>query len=434
MKKSTLISYLLITYFVSGVYAETYFVSKDGKDSYPGTEALPWKTIQKAADTLTAGDTVYIKVGIYNERVIIQNSGEPENYIVFSNYQNDAVSIDGTGISWGGEWNGLVDITEKKYIRINGFQVINADYGGIWIYRSSHIVVNQNYTYNTFSCGIGIWSSHYVSVENNEVELACNDGEQECISVADSSYCEIFGNNVHDNGPGTEGGEGIDVKEGSHHINVFGNEVHHLNNRLGIYADAWDKHTYRINIYQNIIHHCSAENGISVSSEKGGLIEKVNIYNNVVFMNDYCGIQLGSWSTPGFSGSNPVRHIKIINNTFYKNGESAIVIDNPDAVDIVIRNNLCSENGNQIALQQIKRGGTVDHNLFYGANDAPGALYGDNQIIGNPLFLNVDLYNFHLQRLSPAINRGSFEDAPISDFGGNLRIDEDGFDIGAFEY
>ena len=63
---------------------------------------------------LVAGDTVYVKSGIYNERVIIRKSGEPDNFMVFSNYRNDAVTIDGTGISWGGAWNGLLDISEKN--------------------------------------------------------------------------------------------------------------------------------------------------------------------------------------------------------------------------------------------------------------------------------------------------------------------------------
>jgi len=53
----------------------TYYVAPDGDDSNPGTEAEPWQTIQKAADTLLAGDTVYIRAGTYSERVAPLNSG-----------------------------------------------------------------------------------------------------------------------------------------------------------------------------------------------------------------------------------------------------------------------------------------------------------------------------------------------------------------------
>jgi len=435
------INFIIIIQFLLSfsIHANTYYVATNGNDTNQGTEIQPWKTIQKAAATLVAGDTAFIKAGTYNERVIIQNSGTLNKYIVFSNYQNDTVVVDGNGISWGGGWNGLFDISDKSYIHIIGFKITNADYGGIWVENSDNIIIEDNYTYNTFSSGIGVWNSSYVSIENNEVELACNDGEQECITIANSNNCDILINNVHNNGLGTNGGEGIDVKQGSHDINVYQNEVHHLNNRLGIYADAWDLHTYNINIYQNTIHHCS-ETGLAVASENGGLIENVNIYNNIIYLNKYGGIELGSWSDIGFTGEKPIEHIIIINNTCYKNGDYdngwgfGIVIDNPDAKDVIIRNNICSENSAQIAIQQIDSGGVVDHNLFYGNNTASGTLYGNDSIIGNPLFTDTIAYNFHLQNNSPAIDNGSSDNAPSFDFENNTRPLGLGFDIGAYEY
>ncbi|MGD0129072.1 MAG: hypothetical protein ABSF46_27415 [Terriglobia bacterium] len=41
-----------------------YFVSSTGSDSNPGTFAEPWLTIQHAADTATAGATVYVLGGV----------------------------------------------------------------------------------------------------------------------------------------------------------------------------------------------------------------------------------------------------------------------------------------------------------------------------------------------------------------------------------
>jgi len=40
--------------------AADYYVSTSGDDSNPGTEVLPWRTIQKAADTVGPGDVVYV--------------------------------------------------------------------------------------------------------------------------------------------------------------------------------------------------------------------------------------------------------------------------------------------------------------------------------------------------------------------------------------
>ena len=64
MKRVIFIWILFLLFMVTQrAWAAEYYVSKSGSDSNPGTEAQPWETIQKAAKTLLAGDTVYIKTG-----------------------------------------------------------------------------------------------------------------------------------------------------------------------------------------------------------------------------------------------------------------------------------------------------------------------------------------------------------------------------------
>jgi hypothetical protein len=46
--------------------AAEYYVSPTGSDSNPGTQASPWGTVQKAASTAAAGDTVYFRGGTYS--------------------------------------------------------------------------------------------------------------------------------------------------------------------------------------------------------------------------------------------------------------------------------------------------------------------------------------------------------------------------------
>ncbi|GAJ17547.1 unnamed protein product, partial [marine sediment metagenome] len=60
---------LLATLVLVPAQGVTYYVTMSGSDANPGTEAQPWRTIQKAAATLIAADTVYVKVGTYNEKV-----------------------------------------------------------------------------------------------------------------------------------------------------------------------------------------------------------------------------------------------------------------------------------------------------------------------------------------------------------------------------
>src|SRR4051812_2762221 len=43
----------------------SYVVSTTGSDSAAGTSAAPWKTIQKAVNSVKAGDIVSVKAGTY---------------------------------------------------------------------------------------------------------------------------------------------------------------------------------------------------------------------------------------------------------------------------------------------------------------------------------------------------------------------------------
>ncbi len=58
--------------------AAIYFVDANhpnARDTNPGTETLPFKTISKATSLVNAGDTVFIKGGIYRETVTLSRSG-----------------------------------------------------------------------------------------------------------------------------------------------------------------------------------------------------------------------------------------------------------------------------------------------------------------------------------------------------------------------
>jgi hypothetical protein len=52
--------------------AGTYYVSTGGNDENPGSEARPLRTIQKAADTVRAGDTILVRGGLYREAVVLR--------------------------------------------------------------------------------------------------------------------------------------------------------------------------------------------------------------------------------------------------------------------------------------------------------------------------------------------------------------------------
>lgn len=408
-----------------------YYVAPTGDDAYPGTETQPWRTIQRAANTLVAGDTVFIKAGTYREQVVPQNSGSAGQQITYAAYPGQFVVIDGSGIAVP-DYSGLFDLAGRSYIRVSGLSVVNSNQAGILADGTSHIIIEKNTTSNTGSSGIGVWGSTDIVVDGNQVELACYRRTQECLTVAGTDTFEIRKNQVFDCRK-----EGISAKDGSANGKIYQNYVHDTDH-VGIYVDAWDKHTYNIEVFQNIVHAISQKDGFTLASEQGGLLENIKVYNNIAYNNGFYGLGISA-CCPG-PASHPIRHIQIINNTLYNNGLSGwgggiAVADNPDVQDVVIRNNIVSQNLSfQIAVDPIvsPTNLTVDHNLIDGYRELEGEIRGNDYVEGAPQFVNPAGADFHLQGTSPAINQGSTTGAPLGDLDGYPRGAQP--DIGAYEW
>ena len=89
----------LINLFGSTLLAANYYVATSyGNDTNNGTSiSTPFKTIGKAASVMSAGDNCYIRQGRYHETITINNlDGSSGSPIVFTNYNNERVIIDGT--------------------------------------------------------------------------------------------------------------------------------------------------------------------------------------------------------------------------------------------------------------------------------------------------------------------------------------------------
>ena len=433
--------HIIILLMATTVQAAEYYVAKDGNDANPGSLSQPWRTIEKAASTLMAGDTVFIRGGTYKERVVPKRSGTTGKPITYTAYQNENATIDGSGIRLPTDWGGLLDISKMNYIHISGLRITNAgphyNNPGILVDNSGHVTLAGNTISNTVSSGIGVWNSHNITIDNNDVTRCCNDGEQECITIATTRHFAVKNNHVHHGGPGTAGGEGIDVKDGSSHGKIYNNHVHHLN-RLGIYVDSWDKQTSNIEVFNNTVHDIKNNDGFALASESGGLLKQIRLYNNIAYNNGACGLTI---SRNGDSARHPMFGIQILHNTFYNNGRGSwgggIAVDNPHAQNVVIRNNILSQNllfqieiEPDVSIQSL----VVDHNLIHGFRGYGDEIKGDQVIEGDPLFLNPTTVDFHLQQNSIAIDAASHLLAPTYDKDGRARPQGNGFDVGAYEY
>ena len=76
----------------SAAWGTTYFVdanNPNARDTNPGTESQPFKTIGKATPLLQAGDTLLIRAGVYRESVTLSKSGTASNPITIMAYPGD---------------------------------------------------------------------------------------------------------------------------------------------------------------------------------------------------------------------------------------------------------------------------------------------------------------------------------------------------------
>ena len=84
---------------ISYLSATNYYVATSyGDDNNNGTSiATPYKTIGKAASVMSSGDKCYIRQGRYHETITIDDlDGSSGSAIVFTNYNNERVVVDGT--------------------------------------------------------------------------------------------------------------------------------------------------------------------------------------------------------------------------------------------------------------------------------------------------------------------------------------------------
>lgn len=417
-----------------------YYVASDGNDSNPGTKESPWKTIQKGVNAGAAGKTIFIRQGTYKERITFKaaNSGSTDKYLILAAQPGEQVVLDGSGIGLG-QLDGLINITGAHNVRISGFRIENAGSGqsqmGVFVQNAKHIVVDNVYTKNTASAGIGSWYSNYVVISGNQIEKARTTGEQECLSLNETIDFEVSYNKVWD----SKRCEGIDAKNGSGRGHIFKNEVHDIYIE-GIYIDAYEAHTYDLDVYSNVIYGCGL--GITITSEQGGLLENIRVFNNIVHDTTDTGIAVLNWDGMAGSGG-PVKNVSLFNNTIVNVGNTTP----PDGgfrinyaagklTGLTIRNNIIVARTAAIAYKTPAQNVTVDHNLISGTKlvSGQGGLTDANLVQGDPKFTNQASKDYHLSAGSPAIDKGSTDIPFAFDFDGIARPQGGGFDIGAYEF
>ncbi|MGH2569322.1 MAG: right-handed parallel beta-helix repeat-containing protein, partial [Bacteroidota bacterium] len=182
----TLVLLGLLIFAPTFASAATYFITPSGSDSNSGTQASPFATIQKAHDVAVAGDTIYLRGGIYNlnslGQTVLTRDGSSGNHIKLFNYPGELPVLDG-------------------------------------------ISVTNQFLYPLFMNSASWWHIKGLEIKNGpfvSIEIA-----------GDSSNNIIEGNNIHHGGRLAVVGSGIRVTGAAAHNLFLNNDFHHQRDTTG---------------------------------------------------------------------------------------------------------------------------------------------------------------------------------------------------------
>jgi hypothetical protein len=358
----------------------TYYVSTSGNDSNPGTRAEPWLTIQHAANTATAGATVYVFGGVYNQSINFPNSGTASAPITFESYPGQTAAIDGTGVSASGI-QGLVNIINQSYVTISKFEIrnyttsnSNATPSGVWItgYGAGVRILNNrvhNITTTSEANGNAFGISAYgtsqtpitqLVISGNEV-YHLKTGQSESVNVdGNVTRFSITNNLIHDNdniGIDAIGYEGVGPVgyDEAMYGEISGNTIYNISGIAnagegneydadGLYCDGCAYVTFERNVIFQVDYGIETTSENQVCQEKGtewsggntgsGTAgtgkhpcygRYVTVRNNLFYKANSCGNSIGGYAAAtsrggGSNGGGSSYHDVFVNNTLYHNG------------------------------------------------------------------------------------------------------------------
>ena len=446
-----------------------YYVATSGSDSNAGTLAAPWRTIQHAATSVKAGDTINIRAGVYNEAVTPAVSGSAAaGSITFQSYPGETATIDGTGLKVANGQSGLFNISNRDYITVSGLEIRNFTSTSdsqvpVGIYVSgadSNIQLLSNHVHaitttapaNADNCasnalGIAIYGSqapasiNNLTISGNEVDHNKTGCSETLTLNGNVENFTVTGNLIHDNNNigidaiGFEGTSPQTAYDQARNGTISGNTVYNITSygnpdygnvyaADGIYVDGGTN----IVIERNTVH--DTDLNVEIASEhKGKLTSYITVRNNLIYHGNSNGISIGGYD----SKRGGTDHCTIVNNTLFENdtqqtgsGEfqvqyyatNNVFKDNiiyAGASQDLFFNNYTNSEGNPV---------DVDYNLYYStdASDAQwtwnGTTYAGfskyqsgtgkdpHSHFADPQFLSTSTPNLDISSGSPAVNTG----------------------------
>lgn len=450
--------------------AADFHVSPSGDDANAGSATMPWRTIQKAAETVPADSNVLIHEGTYEEKVDVQVSGAAGQFITFQAAPGEKVIIEGGNLPFSpNDSNALFTIRDQSFIRVKDLELRNyrtsqrylvpiailvegaASNVEILDNRIHHIETNYNGEDGGDAHGIAVFGYETTPLENvlisrNELfdlklgssEALVLNGNVRHFEVSDNVVRDC--NNIAIDFIGFEETGPTPALDQARDGVCRGNLVYNITSASnpayggsftngggdtsagGIYVDGGT----RVLIEQNTVHHCDI--GIELASEHAGRsTSEITVRNNLIFHNQIGGIFMGGYDRM----RGMTRDCEILNNTLFQNdtkedGNGEIYLQY-DVEDCTIQNNILSANeqglliGNPFSEND---NNLVNYNLYSSTSGAPEwqwkrvyytsfqgwktATGNDaDSIAGDPDFQNSAGFNFRLRSTSAARDTGN---------------------------
>jgi parallel beta-helix repeat protein len=416
--------------------AATYYVSTSGNDANNGAQSTPFATISHAAGLAQAGDTVYVRGGVYNGLVRISSKGTASAHIAFRAYPGESPVIDGTGTAASTD---LVVFSSAQYVDFSGFEVRNATKIGICIYPGSFLTISGNNIHN--SVRNGIWAGYSTfgttsdititgnTVTNNVLENqnhTMSGGWAQAIGTQNANRVTITNNKVYDND-----GEGIAFVLSDGGL-AKGNEVYD-NYSVEIYLDNAQTTTVDGNLAYstgNTRYYRSGypASGIGTANESYSSTNPLNtltIVNNIVLNSKY-----GFYYSNEANGGG-LQNVTVANNTFYKGAVSLIWIASAAHANSVVENNVFDQVGN-VMTNVAGSGVTYRNNDWYGGTAGSAAGAGD--VLADPRLANpggLTAADYKLTLGSPVVAGGLTLSNVTNDYFGAPR--SVAYDLGAHQ-
>jgi parallel beta-helix repeat protein len=423
---------LLSSLASASLHAATFYVATNGSDSNPGTITQPFATINHASKSARAGDTVYVRGGIYNQLVEIGSRGTASARILFAPYPGEQAIIDGSG---GATNTNAVLLYATEYVDFSGFEVRNAKRMGILAYKAKHTRILDNVISGTVKGGIYVsyssaGHSYDITVSGNTVFDAVLENQFHNMSTGWSQSIGIWRTDrsiVTNNRVYRTFGEGIVIGLSNQAL-VSRNEVFD-NYSVQIYLD----NARSTIVSENLVYSTGDSryyrgghpaHGIGMANEtysdKNPLADN-RIINNLIINSRY-GIYYGNYEDGG-----GLKSTLIANNTVYNATDRILSISSDAHSNSLVANNVFYQVSGSGMASVAGSGITYRNNNWYGGS--AGAAAGTGDVVGDPRLAKPGSFraeDYRLTSTSPVIAAGvSLSQVPTDFFGASRGSSND---------